>query len=292
MRWSPEKRWNDMNGKRNIVTTTSVFPPCSDLEKVLHVLAEIGYDGADIAFDYCVQQADYPFMTDAWEDWAKSIRAAADACGIVISHGHASFDASCRDENLIRRTLRCCQIMGISYLVVHPIWRDADGTIIEDRQAFIDINASSIASISETAGEYGVTVLSENLLWGASADPQVISDLVREVSHPHFGWCYDTGHAKSLGYAPAVLRGCIAPLSLHMQDNLGHGDDHLLPGDGAIDWDDVCAVLREIGYAGDTVLEAHHQPLEAKNERERKSILIDLFMRAVRLEQDMRIILE
>ena len=91
------------------------------------------------------------------------------------------------------------------------------------------------------------------------------------------------------GMPVGELLACCAPLSLHIQDNHGQRDDHLLPGDGAIDWDDVTAVLKEIGYRGDVVLEAHHQPLEAKNERERKSILIDLFMRAVRLEQDMRL---
>ena len=274
--------------KRNIVTTTSVFPPCSDLQRVLRVLAEIGYDGADIAFDYCVQQPDYPFMTDAYEAWAEGISETAKECGIVISHSHASFDASCRDEALIRRTLHCCQIMGIRYLVVHPIWRDANGWVINDRGVFLDINAAAIASITAFAEQYGVTVLSENLLWGASADPTVISALVGRVEDPHFGWCYDTGHAKSLGYAPAVLRDCIPPLSLHMQDNHGHGDDHLLPGDGAIDWDDVIACLGDCGYRGDFVLEAHHQPLEAKNERERKSILIDLYMRSVKMEKDMR----
>ena len=274
--------------KRNIVTTTSVFPPCSDLEKVLHVLAEIGYDGADIAFDYCVQQPDYPFMTDAYEAWAEELSKTAGALGIVISHSHASFDASCRDEALIDRTLRCCQIMGIRCLVVHPIWRDADGKIIDDQEAFLQINAEAISAMLSAADGFGVTLLSENLLWGASADPEVISALVGRVGHPNFGWCYDTGHAKSLGYAPAVLRDCIPPLSLHIQDNLGHGDDHLLPGDGAIDWDDVIACLNDCGYDGDFVLEAHHQPLEAKNERERKSILIDLYMRSVKMEQDMR----
>ena len=274
--------------KRKIVTTTSVFPPCSDLQRVLRVLSEIGYDGADIAFDYCVQQPDYPFMTDDFEAWANGLAETAKELGIVISHSHASFDASCRDEALIRRTMRCCQMMGIRYLVVHPIWRDANGWVVNDPGTFIDVNSSAMVPIAALAEQYGVTVLSENLLWGASADPAVISALVRRVDRPCFGWCYDTGHAKSLGYAPAVLRDCIPPLSLHIQDNLGHGDDHLLPGDGAIDWDDVFSCLRGCGYAGEFVLEAHHQPLEAKNERERKSILIDLYMRAVKLEQDLR----
>lgn len=274
---------------RKIVTTTSVYPPCSDLVRVTRTLSEIGYTGIDIAFDYCVQKPDYPFVTDAWEEWAKEIRASADDCGAVISHGHASFDASCRDEALILRTLRCCQIMGIRYLVVHPIWRDADGTVIGDRDTFLSVNAEGMKTMMDSADRYGVILLSENLLWGASADPRIISDLVWEVGHPQFGWCYDTGHAKSTGYAPALLEDCLLPpLSLHIQDNLGHGDDHLLPGDGTIDWDDVTSHLRGIGYRGDCVLEAHHQPLEARNERERKSILIDLYMRAVRLEQDLR----
>ena len=125
--------------KRNIVTTTSVFPPCSDLQRVLRVLSEIGYDGADIAFDYCVQQPDYPFMTDDFEAWANGLAETAKELGIVISHSHASCDASCRDADLIRRTMRCCQIMGIRYIVVHPIWRDANGWVINDPADFLDI---------------------------------------------------------------------------------------------------------------------------------------------------------
>ena len=273
---------------RKIVTTTSVYPPCSDLVRVTRTLSEIGYSGLDLAFDYCVQQADYPFMTDAYEEWANALRAEADACGVVWSHGHASFDASCRDDALIRRTLRCCQILGIRYLVVHPIWRYEDGETICDREDFFKINAAAYAYILSLARKYGVTVLTENLLWGASADPEWISTLVSEVAHPYFGWCYDTGHAHMSGMPVGELLACCAPLSLHIQDNHGQRDDHLLPGDGTIDWDEEFAYLRTIGYTGDFVLEAHHQPLEARNERERKSILIDLYMRAVRLEQDLR----
>lgn len=273
--------------KTNIVTTTSVYPPCSDLVRAVRVLAEIGYTGLDLAFDYCVQQADYPFMTDAWEEWAKTIRAEADACGVVLSHGHASFDASCRDEALIVRTLTCCQIMGIRYLVVHPVWRYDDGESVCDRDDFLETNAAAYAYVLSLACQYGVIILTENLLWGASADPAWISTLVSEVAHPYFGWCYDTGHAHMSGMPVGELLACCAPLSLHIQDNHGQRDDHLLPGDGTVDWDAVFTHLRAIGYAGDFVLEAHHQPLAAMNERERKSILIDLFMRAVRMARDL-----
>lgn len=42
-------------------------------------------------------------------------------------------------------------------------------------------------------------------------------------------------------------------------------------------------LLKEIGYQGDLVLEAHHQSLEAKDENERRLILSDLFARAEKM---------
>ena len=269
-----------------VVTTTSVYPPCTDQTEVLRRLHGIGYTGLDLAFDYCVQETDYPFMTDAYEDWARSLRAQADALGVRYSHGHAPFDASGRGD-IVERTLRCAELLGIRYLVVHPIWRDADGNILHDREEFLSVNTQAILPLLPEAARHGVVLLSENLLWGASVDAENISALVSRVDSPWFGWCYDTGHAKALGRTPDALYGCIPPLSLHIQDNHGRTDglydDHLIPGDGKIDWKRLMDILRETGYPGDVVLEAHHQPLEAKDEAARQAILAELLVRAQKL---------
>jgi sugar phosphate isomerase/epimerase len=37
---------------------------------------------------------------------------------------------------------------------------------------------------------------------------------------------------------------------LHLHDNTGHWDDHLLPGFGNINWPGVFDALDEIGYSG------------------------------------------
>ena len=43
----------------------------------------------------------------------------------------------------------------------------------------------------------------------------------------------------------------------------------MIPGDGNIDWKLFARVLKDIGYKGEFVLEAHHQTLEAPDhERE------------------------
>ena len=131
-------------------------------------------------------------------------------------------------------------------------------------------------------------LLSENILWGASSDPRAIAELVKSVDSPYFGWCFDVGHAWSCGYAPDIIKKCcVAPLSLHIQDNHGNGDEHLIPGDGTIDFDLFIAALKDVGYLGDCVLEAHHQSLDAPDE-ERDGILSRLMDVAEELREKMR----
>lgn len=52
-----------------------------------------------------------------------------------------------------------------------------------------------------------------------------------------------------------------------------------MPGDGNIDWENFMCVLHTIDYKGDFVLEAHHQTLEAADEK-RDAIFLDLYERS------------
>ena len=263
-----------------IVTTTSVYPPCTDMAQIIHRLAALGFDGMDIAFDYCVQDKTYPFMTDGYEDWAGSLRMEAESSGIFFTHGHAPFDASGRGD-IVERTLRCASLLGVRYVVVHPLWRKADGSFYEDPAEFISVNKEAIQPLLTAAEKHGVVILSENLLWGASIPAENIADLVKAVDSPQFGWCYDTGHANAFGRSYDALKdvSCL-PVSLHIQDNHANGrDDHLIPGDGNIDWYGFMKVLKGIGYPGEFVIEAHHQTLEMEDDK-RDPFLAELLRRA------------
>jgi len=71
------------------------------------------------------------------------------------------------------------------------------------------------------------------------------------------GFCFDTGHAHwsqegiALG---AAMKGRM--FTVHLHDNHGVRDEHLLPFDGAIDWRALARVLDEAGYTGPYVIEA------------------------------------
>lgn len=267
----------------NIVTTTSVFPFDYPVEDALLRLSRIGFKHLDLAMDYCAENPSCGFSSDTWEEWASELRNLAEKEGVRYTHSHAWGDAASRHFKTFR-SIDVCHILGTKYTVIHPIYKHADGSFIYDDEEFVKVNAEAIKPLLEYAERKGVTILSENLLWGSSIKATAISSLVKEINSSHFGWCYDTGHANAHDISCRELLKCeIAPLSLHIQDNNGHyRDDHLMPGDGSIDWKEFLNVLRDIDYKGEFVLEAHHQSLEAKDE-DRDAILTEIYSRAVKM---------
>jgi sugar phosphate isomerase/epimerase len=73
---------------------------------------------------------------------------------------------------------------------------------------------------------------------------------------PSVGVCLDTGHAHLGRYTSAFIELAGPRLAhVHVHDNHGTYDDHLIPGRGAIDWCGVFDALRAVRYAGALVLE-------------------------------------
>lgn len=265
-----------------IVTTTDVFETGYDAITTIDRLAGLGYEGIDMGFDYWTFSGS-PFGADDYLGWAQSLRTHADAVGIPYTHAHAPADAG--NAYWLERSIRASQVIGARYCVVHPVYTK-DGSTITDKDTFVELNADLIRKMLPLAEACGVVLLSENILWGASADPRIIADLVKAVDSPFFGWCFDTGHAHCKGFGPQILTECsVVPLSLHIQDSVG-GDDHLIPGDGNIDWDAFTRTLHTVGYTGDCVLEAHHQSLYAADS-ERDAILARLLQQGKTLQQAM-----
>ena len=76
--------------------------------------------------------------------------------------------------------------------------------------------------------------------------------MIEDIGSEQLGILLDTGHAhlngEDLAETVRSLKG--VPLHIHMDDNTGEGDSHLIPGDGAIGFAPFAAALREIGYRG------------------------------------------
>ena len=263
---------------KRIVTTTSVFEPGYPAEKATERLKRLGFEAQDMALDFWNDAPCSPFLADDYLDWAFALRRHAEKTGLPFTHSHAPAEAG--DYPIIERALKAASALGAKYRVLHPVCGQ-NGVHFDDAEVFIETNVRAISPWLAKARECRVVILSENLLSGPTGDPRVTAELVNRVGSEWFGWCYDTGHANCLGFRPEVLKECcVAPASLHIQDNHGDSrDEHLIPGDGTIDWDALTDTLKQIKYSGDCVLEAHNQCLNAAD-GERDAILTRLLEKA------------
>lgn len=272
----------------NVVTTMTVLPNTFTPEQNIKRLHDIGFDCLDIGFEQFLTP-DHPFRYGDHKAWATELRRYADSLGVRFTHAHCCADADYRGPEIFR-AIECAGILGVKIMAVHPVAFRCPADIpknigIEDDEEFMALNVKAFRELMPYAEQNGVILVAENLLWGSSYRFSNFVRLVKEVNSPYLGWCLDTGHAHYCGVKMTELLDLdTPPLSLHIQDNRGYltHDDHLLPGDGTIDWKEFAELLVKIGYTGDTVLEAHHQSIEAPDDK-RDAILTDLYQRGVKL---------
>jgi len=143
-----------------------------------------------------------------------------------------------------------CHAVGARVIVIHaPLLLGLRLGDVPDIRALLAADLAGLAPAMARAQALGVELALEN--GRALAHWVYILSLVERLDAPHLGVCVDTGHANlgDLGAARAIRMAGSRLLTLHLHDNFGEVDDHLPPGRGTIDWADVLAALREVGYA-------------------------------------------
>jgi sugar phosphate isomerase/epimerase len=146
-----------------------------------------------------------------------------------------------------------CGAWGIPNLVVHSGY--TPGLTVEETFA---ANKVFFDPILERAERYGVNILVENfnkmcvpgLYWIDNATD--LLGLIEYVDHPLFHAVWDAGHAnlqempqdEELRLLGSHVR------AIHVQDNRGDTDSHLLPFLGTMSMDALMNGLLDIGYKG------------------------------------------
>ena len=161
-------------------------------------------------------------------------------------------------------------LMGIPLAVAHPIALYSSKHSYGD---FIRANMKFLQPVVEYAKAKGIKICIENMpsekeapdnhLYGSCA--LNISALAEKLGA---GICWDTGHANISGYKQSeqlnVLKGKLDVLHIH--DNDGVKDKHLLPFDGSVDWDDVASGLNGCDFDGIVDVEVTAWALDGSRE--------------------------
>ena len=252
-------------------------------EKGLELIKQAGFDCVDFTF------VDPPRLDDTYLEQAKQTKALLDKIGLICNQAHAPFRSfkygqamDCSNPHFLEivRSLEYASIIGAKHIVVHgvrvpsafgndisnPAYRLYSCFGTEESLAY---NYDFFKSLAPYAKKFGIQIAIENV-GVAFAAPYLMNEIIKRLDDPVFVVLVDIGHSFLFRTAPEVFISSVTPgmiKGLHVQDNDGITDQHLLPGLGQINWDNVLCALVDYGYDGDFTLEIPYlvsqMPVEA-----------------------------
>ena len=231
-------------------------------------LAAAGYEAVDISFCHSIDQHIPVYKNgieingDNWEFWVEETIGVLNACGIPATQAHAPFynvlssNIPMRDywEEMVCRSVVASGRMGIDWIVFHA------GFLPESSSERLNLekNVEYFLPHLELAAKSGTGIAIENMFdpmsdknsRGRRRFASGIDELLGLVDHlaEHYdnvGVCWDFGHGNEMAMnQEECLRMVGKRLKcLHVNDNNGVLDDHILPFSGSIDWHSMMRIL-------------------------------------------------
>ena len=170
---------------------------------------------------------------------------------------------------LVENRLITARILGCDNVVLHiPLPADTRG-IGTAGHAFVPNLFKTFDALRPAAEREEVCIAVENLSDKPQAACALLESLFERYPDEYMGWCYDSGHAHLTGFDFTMLHGFKQRMkAVHLHDCFGARDDHLLPGDGTLNWDAVVQLIAESSY---------EMPLNFETPPERCSCSVECF---------------
>lgn len=218
-------------------------------EEAIQLIARKGWGASELSAEHATTLLQ---RGDPAETGRRLARFAADHA-VEIPQGHMQFvdivgpnTAQIIDD--LKRWLDLFLAIGIRAAVLHPGGKVMNrGGDLGDPQT-IATRLHVLRSLCGHVRGTDVCICLEN---GDSAE--VLLNLIKDCGCGNLGICLDTGHLHLHGGDPShFIRTAGAHLkALHIADNDGSGDQHLMPfGRGRVPWQLVARELNAIGFAG------------------------------------------
>ena len=138
-------------------------------------------------------------------------------------------------------------------LVVHLGTPDGKNNTGDNNRGAATRSAEEICRLAEPLG---VRVAFEVIPNALSTPASLVGLLERDIEAPSAGICFDFGHAFLGGdVADAIETVAEHLIATNVHDNHRRSDEHLVPYQGAINWDAALMSMQKVGYDGVYVME-------------------------------------
>ena len=231
--------------------TYTWFGYTGDFCERLRAIKEAGFDTVFTFWDRQMSEADAPIDVHT---------ELADRYGLRLEHAHLPYYGC----NVLWHTgpdtddmmavykdgIETAGRTGLKTLVIHPC------EIFPPEGGSFDTMTDNMRKLLDTAERSGVRLAFENL-----GENGTVSKLLHIFSdRPAAGLCFDSGHNNIAGKGEfGLLSEFVGRVfALHIHDNNGTKDQHLLPfSEGCtLDWGKCVRALDESGFEGSLMLEA------------------------------------
>ena len=176
--------------------------------------------------------------------------------GLLISVAYLERRLRIASMDEIKRAIAVAEHLPFRYLVLHLGLPKEEYDLSKFDAAF-----TSIEHLNIFAKERGAQILLENIPSELSTPEHIL--LFLHYTRLDLKVCFDTGHAHMAGgVQPAfrMLRDRIAVM--HVNDNHGDKDEHLLPYEGEIDWAQAIPDFRSAGRQFPILFELNYEQKE------------------------------
>ena len=247
-------------------------------EDAVAILAEIGYESIAITLDHHVLNPFDPNLSQHVDSMRRlleknRLRSVIETGARFLLHDRLKHQPTLVSESPEDRALR------ISFLkraidIAATLGSDAVSLwsgALQDQTSLDDAISRLITGCRETL-DYALT---KNVRLAFEPEPGMFiarmsefAELSRRIDHPLFGLTLDVGHVHCLddGPIPRVLDEWRDRLfNVHIEDMRRGVHDHLMFGEGEIDFPPVITKLREIGYNGGVHVELSRHSHDAVN---------------------------
>lgn len=149
--------------------------------------------------------------------------------------------------------LEACGRIGIEMITLHPGMAIAYGENIKPKVRAA--TAESLRAIDKKMEELSLKVALENMPpadWSIGLD---LEELLAMTEGTGIGICFDTGHANVAKTVDSFLHGDYPLFNVHIHNNTGAFDEHLVIDRGSMDIKQVVDSLRKF-YDGNYIIEA------------------------------------
>ncbi len=245
-------------------TTGDFFQYCNTYEDAIRNVADAGFRYIDLSL-YSPKEEDSLLVREDWRQKARALRELAAELGVSFVQAHSPggnpLSKDAKYDRLLattKRSILVCGELGIPNTVVHAGFEKGISG-----EEFYERNKEFYSLLFPEMEETGVNVLVENSTRANMGNRYYLFDgadmrrFIQYVDHPLFHGCWDTGHANCEGSQYKELMDLGDELyAVHINDNRGEKDEHLMPFLGTVNLDDVMHGLIDSGYRGVFTFEA------------------------------------